>query len=236
MSEYLLITATDYESLPAEDDEESFLALEAICRRNLERLSSGQSISQIGSLRESYMAIVFNAASECGISDLTYSRTGNVNDRFAQFVTDVDGLVARLRLRGRRRSGPYSVQLTTNTRTKIEHQVSRLRRMIEESDLPESRKRALLAKLDELSQEIANSRRVSFGKILACLGPVLAAVAGLTTISADGPNAVSNIITLISKDKETEDNALQRLAPPPKALPAPLPPPEPAHLDDDIPF
>jgi uncharacterized protein (UPF0147 family) len=262
MNDYQLLTEDDYANFPA-GDEECFLELEATCRRNLhrefDRLDRGENAEP---LWESYISIVSSAAAECGIEGVSDAGKGETYDRFREFRSNVDAAVTRLRLRGRHQGGRHSVQLTTKTRAQIEIQVSHLRHMIEDSNLPKHRKKALLEKLDELSQEIANNRRLSFARVMAILAPVafmlggtVGLAANLTTIAADSPNAVTNILALISQDKETEDNARLRLEAPPKALPAPpsskptLSAPggygssggwgrhkAPPDLDDDIPF
>lgn len=228
MVAYQLLTEDDYANLP-DGDEECFLQLEATCRRNLNR-----HFDQLGRddsaepLWESYIAVVLSAANECGIEGVSDDYSGDIHERFSVFRSNIDAVITRLRLRGRRQGGRHSVQLTTKTRAQIEIQVSHLRHMIEDSNLPKHRKKVLLEKLDELSQEIANNRRISFARVLAILAPVAAVIGGsvgvaanLTTIAADSPNAVTNILALISQDKETEDNARLRLEAPPKALPAP---------------
>lgn len=90
--------------------------------------------------------------------------------------------------------------------------------------------------------------RVSFGKIMAALALATATFAGVTTIAADGPQAIQNILRLIGVEKLTEEEAVRRLTPPPRLLEAPKPvkKAEPlrvvsrggysADLDDDIPF
>ena len=85
---------------------------------------------------------------------------------------------------------------------------------------------------------------------MAVLSMVLVGLGSATTIAAEGPSAITHIMQLIGVDKESEDAALSRLAPPPKALPAPPQTPPPVRvnaapaatqkrlpdLDDDIPF
>ena len=151
-----------------------------------------------------------------------------------------------------RAGGSLSVQLTDNTRTKIQHHVSRLREVIDASNLSPSHKTALRGKLDELIEAL-ESRRLNLGKAMVVLSVVmagLASVANATTIAADGSAAVTAILKVIGIDKESEESALSRLAPPPKALPAPekkaatrrgVTPasweaPSTSDLDDEIPF
>jgi len=83
---------------------------------------------------------------------------------------------------------------------------------------------------------------------MLALSLVLSGLGSATTVAADGATAVSNIMKLIGMDKESEEEAVSRLSPPPKALPAPEAKTETlrkvssgwdvrkTNLDDDIPF
>lgn len=135
--------------------------------------------------------------------------------------------MARIRILNRRSRGSLSVQLTDNTRTKIQHYISRLRDTIQKSDLPDAKKGALRTKLNELEDELGQ-RRLSFGKTMAILSVIVVGLSSATTIAADGPTAITHIMRLIGADKESEEAALSRLASPPKALPAPAHKPTPA--------
>lgn len=190
------------------------------------------------------MAAVSAVAVECGLANLAHAipaeNHNDFYDEFSRFCLAVQGEVARIRVRGRRSRNSLSVQLRENTRPKIQHHVSRLREIIDKSNLPHDRKKALHDKLDEFVEEL-EKRRLNFGKAMLVLSIVLYglnAASNAITIAAEGQAAVGNILTLIGKDKESEEAALSRLAPPPKALPAPEKKPMRPRdeLDDDIPF
>lgn len=53
---------------------------------------------------------------------------------------------------------------------------------------------------------------------LAAVGAGLGLLSNTTTVLAEGHNAVAQIASLIGQDKDSEEVAIQRLAPPPKAL------------------
>ena len=253
--DFELISADEFDALP-EDDEQCFVEFEAICRRNMTRMINDQTSGHFDrSVQSQYMAAVSSVAVECGLPGLARQIPAeNDNafyDEFSQFCLAVQGEVARIRIRSRRFRNSVSVQLADNTRTKIEHYISRLRETIDKSRLPDHRKKALRNKLDELREELGK-RRLNLGKTMVVLAVVMAGlqgVANMTTIAAEGEAAIASIMKLIGVDKETEEAAVSRLAPPPKALPAP-----PSHarprpavpsraplraitdLDDDIPF
>ena len=77
------------------------------------------------------------------------------------------------------------MQLRETTRTKIEHYLSRIREIIDKSNLPNHRKKALRDKLDELTEELVK-RRLNFGKTMLVLSIVLSglsAASNATTIA-----------------------------------------------------
>lgn len=243
---YELISASDYDALPL-DPESCFVELEAICERNMSRLIDENTSGSFDTIiRARYMATVAGSARECGIQEVisAYTRDDSY-ETFGRFLLVVHEAVARIRTRNRRSLSLVSVQLLPNTRTKIEHHILRLRDEIESSDLSRERKKVLFKRLDGLIIELSKPR-LDFGKTFTVLSLVLAGLAAATTISADSPTAITNIMRLIGKDRETEEAAVERLAPPPKALPAPpasrrsiAPAWEPTKgndLDDEIPF
>lgn len=256
MIDFELISESEFDGLP-DDPEQCFVAYEAIVRRNMTRLINDDTSGNFDrAVQLQYVAGVSAVAQECGIFDLPRNMVEESRffEFFAEFSLAVLGQVNRIRIRNRRGRDPYSVLLTTNTRTKIAFHISRLRHEIEISGLSVNQKKALTGKLDELVDELGNPR-IRYARTMAVLSAVLlglAGVAGATTIAAEGPTAVTNIMKLIAQDKESEDAAALRLAPPPKALPAPpakRPPAAPrktaslnwdasqgGDLDDEIPF
>jgi len=244
---YELISEEEYASLPEEDDR-CFVEFENICRRNMTRMIDENTSGEFDrEVRAQYMAAVAAVARECHILNVDYdpAKQDNFNEIFSRFSLAVQGEVARIRIRLRGMRHPYSVLLTGSTRTKIEHYISRIRDAVEHSDLDEDRKKRLQKRLDQLAAELG-SPRLSFAKTMGILAAVLATTASAVTIAAEGQNAIAHIMQLIGQDKETEDAAAQRLAPPPKALPAPAVKTAPARylsarqaateLDDEIPF
>jgi len=242
-----LISSEEYDDL-SEDDEQCFVEYEAKCRHNMNQMLDGEQSSEyIISVQQQYMAEVYSVAQECGITGISspdLDKGGSHHfTAFSRFLLDAQGEVARIRVRGRRSRNSLSVQLRENTRTKIQHYVSRIREIIDKSTLPNHRKKVMRDKLDELLEEL-EKRRLNLGKTMLVLSVVLSglsAASNATIIAAEGQAAIGHILSLIGMDKESEEAALSRLAPPPKALPAPekkpAPPRQPINdLDDDIPF
>ena len=248
-----LITDEDYDNLPA-DPEECFLKVEQICHRNLARLINSDSAKSYDVLMQmKYMQIVSATAEEFDIDGLyAHRRDGDFSENFFQFQLEVQSIITRIRLRQRKQTQTNSVLLQPNTKTKIKWHISRIRDSVAVLDMPESRRKSLLSRLESFEADL-EKQRLSF----VAASAVLFTVAAVAAIGADGPTAAQNvgkavhaIMALIGEDKETEDAATQRLAPPPRALPAPdvgsprtsrfggqprAAPPR-SDLDDDIPF
>lgn len=192
---YELISEQEYANLPDEDDQ-CFVQFESICQRNMMRMIDENTSNDFDqAVRQQYMAAVAAVASECNIPNIEFelNNCGNIYEIFGQFSLAVQGEVARIRIRSRGMRHPYSVLLTSSTRTKIEHYVSRIRDTIERSDLDADRKERLRKRLDQLGAELG-ATRLSFAKTMGVLAAVLATVGSSVTIAAEGQNAVAHIM------------------------------------------
>jgi len=220
---YNLVSPEDYEGLP-EDDELKFVALEGICRRNLNDMLSGDTHENFETLiRLQYMYTINAMADELGIRGISINvNSQKAADQFERFMLDVIGIITKIRLRSRRDGDPNSVRLSTKTRALIQREIDKLRGIIEGADLAASKREALLKKLDELASEI-DKNRVGFGKALAVMAFIMAGGASATSFLADAPNAVATITKLLGLDKAAEDAEKERLGgpAPQRALPAP---------------
>lgn len=243
--QYELMSDEDYEGLPEEADQK-FVAIEAICRRNLNRFIGQEDRNEFDDLlRNQYMMMVSSAAAELGIEGVQYPHNA---DRPAfeldRFMVEVTGVVTRVRLRSSS-SRAGSVQIAAKTRVQLEVQIRRLRAAIEKGDMPPEKRKALLARLDQLADEVAKTR-LNLSKAMVVLAYVSMSVAAGTSFLADAPDAITTIASLIGIDQQAEDAERERIgAPPvPKALPPPerrrlaanTPAFEPGNMDDDIPF
>lgn len=217
-----LLKKEDFDE-PPDDLEECFIVMEQKCRdatvRALAVADNNNDLAQIVML--DYMAVVSAAAAECGVADLSYEAGDRIWSEYEDFSRAVQGLVARIRIRKRgKRADAEAVQLTMSAKAKIEVQISKLRTVIAQSDLHIDQKQSIDKKLDELLNDVRNSPKLGFGKTFATLAFLTASIAGLTTISADGPQAIQNIMRILGVEKRTEDEAMKRLAPPQKLLTA----------------
>lgn len=218
-----LVSADQFEELP-EDDEQCFVELEAICGRKMVHMleEDRRSDDYYAEVRAQYMAAIYSAARQCGVPNIPNPHVSDqfkIYEFYSTFTLAVRDEVTRIRLQNRQMRGRFSVQLTQNTRTKIRHYIDRLRDAIRRSDLPDAKRATLQTRLNDLEDEL-RQRRLGFGKAMVILSAVMVGLASATTVAAEGPAAITHIMRLIGLDKESEEAALSRLAPSPKALPA----------------
>jgi hypothetical protein len=234
---YELITDADFATLPLERNSR-FLALEAVCRRNLnEIITNDSSIEADRLIRMQYMQMVASAAEELGIKGIDFPVAADPATKFDDFLINVAGKTTKLRLSATSIGDPNSVTIRTTTASQIEDQISVLKKLITKSDLDEDTKKRLLTKLAELSVEISKPRS-SFSNLFGTLAILAMGVGGTTSFLADAPEAIATITALIGVEKQHENEEVKRLGlEKPKLLSAPAPQigyDKPS--DDEIPF
>lgn len=244
---YALLELDDYERAPTEPHRK-FAVLEQAARRRMnEIMDSTQSGDLATELRTQYTTLMIAMANALGISGVTYPEGAFQHEweEYQAFSLKVQGVVARIMLDEHLVSGAHSVQLASTTKAKIEGQLSVLRGLIENSDMPAKRRAKLIAQLDEFGAEL-NRPRLNYAAVAMIATAFLASIQGVTSTLADAPNAyqtVGAILKWIGQDKVAEEQERERLGAPTQMLPAPSKPTKVASslnvfADDldDIPF
>ena len=244
---YELITAEEYDALP-EDDDQKFVAIEQICRRSMTQMIDENTRGEFDNLvRMQYMTTVAAARTrrtgKSAVSNTLTTRSTQLKE-INNFLLRASGVVTRIRLRSGRQSQAYSVRLGRRTRARIEIEIQKLRGFVKDGELPESKRKALLAKLDEFMVELESENRLSFAKTMAILSSFSVAIAGVTAFLAETPDAIQTTYDAHRfRMRSRKSEKLSGLVPPLIALPPPDPPrvtrPQPAFdsdLDDDVPF
>ncbi len=245
---YELISNEDWNNLP-EDPDLKFVEIDRICRRNLTGMINEQTDGYLDEMVPlQYITTLANAAIELGIPDVEYPHDEDQPTRkISSFMLAVSGAVTRIRLRTSGRAAPYSVRLGIGTKARIQLKIQQLRATIEEAHMPESKREALLGKLDELAVEL-DQTRLSFARTMKILAAISVGVCAGTSFLADAPQAITTITRLIGADKEIEEAEAKRLGrePEPKLLTSPQTTDQTQRaadasstyedLDDEIPF
>lgn len=232
MLKYELISQADYLILPT-NPVEKWLSIEEICRKSLNGLLDGTPIddSEVN-IKLQYMTTVAAAAEELGIEGIKRGN-GPFDIVFRDFLIATLEVSTRLKLRSSSAAHKYSVSLKQSSRTKIYAQIEKLRALIQVSDLPATQKKRLTKKLDEL-QGLAAERRMDFAKVMLILSVIASGIVGATTVAAEYPDAIANILSAIGEEKEVEEQLIEQIEKEKEQLR--LPPPTSPQDDDSIPF
>lgn len=245
---YSILEFDDYERAP-EEPHRKFAVLEQSARRRMNEIMDSTDSSQLAAeLRNQYMTLMISIASALGIPGVNYPE-GNFQhewDEHQAFLVQIQSVVAKIMLNNDLVASTRSVRLASTTKAKIEGQLISLRNLVENSDMPASRRAKLISRLDDFAVEL-NQPRLNFASVALVASVFLAGIQGVTSTLADAPNAyqtVGTILKWIGQDKEAEDRERERLGPPAAMLPAPpqrtqAPSPiggDAKELDDDIPF
>lgn len=223
MADYDFIPAQAYQEL-SEDPGQQFLELAAVAETNFNaRLKSAQG-AKADTLRKAYIGQLNAVSEELGFGELPLPAPGIVNDvEWSNFQGGLTAVKTKIRIRSHKSAGPDSVLLSRIGKARIEQEIDRLRRIVDESDLSDKKKEALRTKLDELVEEL-HRQRLSFAKLAAIAAAIAAFLGGSTTTMANGPRAMETIVRIlqyVGEEKQAEELEQARLAAPPKALPRP---------------
>lgn len=246
------VSQDELDDLP-EDQAMAFMALVNLAQRRFadqadqfdsEERNDWQKLEE---LRHSFMNVIVAAAKRFEIEpfvSMQVPRLDNFQERdHRQFMADVDHFVTQLMLDNSIRARSDSVAIQPKSRDRIRSYVNGLRQCLEQANMSESKREALLKRLDTFEQELER-RRVSFLAVTRIVLEILAVPGGVWASADVATRLGNNIMQVVAEMKAAEDETRQ-LAPvaPPKALSPPrveAPPPIrsafDADLDDDVPF
>lgn len=203
---YELVSDEQFSSFPAEPTEK-WLALENACRKSLNELITHSSdASTDGVLRLQYMNMVSSAAEELGVAGVDVPP---VEGNFEHFLMAVTRVSTRLRLKTSGSNHAFSVTIPRASKSKLFAQIERLRKLVADSDLPETQKKKAFAKLDEL-HGIVVAPRADYARLMAVVAFLALALEGTTSFLANAPEALVTIVAVIgdAKEQEVEEHRL----------------------------
>lgn len=235
-----------------EDPRLAFMELVNIAQRSLHAQTEHLDDSEqhdwrlIEELRLSFMNVVLAAAKRFEIEpfhSMDVPQYGDFqNKNYLQFKYDLDHFITQLVIDNSLRSRANSVEILPKSKETIRTYIHGLRTCIENANMVEKKRTALLRQLDALEAEL-EKRRVSMVAV-ARVAFALWAIPGSAWASYDVANKlISNVMHTVAEAKEEEDR--QRVLPtsqPHKALSPPRRPQAAAtsagwdDLDGDIPF
>jgi hypothetical protein len=243
-----MITDEELAQLP-DDPELAFVEFERIMRTRLyeavQKAVSQDQYEHRETCQLEYMNKVLAAAKEYGIEALSSWRVPSANDEILDksrnFTADVDHITMQIRIRNAPRNRQNSVGLDGNTKTKIHHHIGQIRSAIETAELPDEKRDALYTKLNRFALEVDKARTPLEAGMAVYIAVCDGIGQGFKKLEP-ARHWIDSIAALLGRAKEVEDSLRPALPPPAerKRLEPPprnrLLPPNPADVDDDIPF
>ncbi|MGE3334224.1 MAG: hypothetical protein AB7I36_11320 [Rhodospirillaceae bacterium] len=253
MSIFDFVPQEVFEDLP-DDPNLAFTKLVSHAEQRLaertSQLEHNESWNQLEDLRQSFMNVILAIARHYGIEPFASYQVPTVQgfkmENYWQFKSDLNFYVAQLVLDNSARTKRESVQLVPAAKDRIRTHLHALKKLVDESNLSDAKKAALLEKLRAFEEELDKGRMSLRAVTLFWLG-ILQIPGGVWGSVDIVMRLTNNIGEVIAEAKEVEDEA-RRLAPTaePKALIAPrpvTPAPPPADTGgwdsddkDEIPF
>lgn len=200
-----ILRQADFEAAP-DDDQRAFIYLEEKARERLyEDISEDQNGNTYYPRSQDYMTRISGVAAAYGIPGIEFDPNQNNQElEFTHFIHAVDyqtAQISALLARDRRKN---SLRLESSDRAKIRHHIDRIRELVQDSELTEKRKDAILSRATSLEQELEKSK-VDTKAILIVASMVLAAAASLKTIEEPLVRAGTAMIELVGNARLDAD-------------------------------
>lgn len=197
-------------------------------------------------LRHSFMNVVIAAAKRFEIEPFVSMAVPRLSDfkhnvDYRQFKADLDHYITQLVIDNSIRAKQDSVVILPNSKDRIRSYVHGLRQCIEQANMTEPKREALLKKLDQFEAEL-EKRRLNILAVARVAFELLAIAGGVWASAEVASRLITNVMQIVAEAKLAEQETRQ-LAPtaPPKALSPPraekaVPSLSTNIIDDDIPF
>lgn len=240
MSQYELIPDEAFDNAP-EDEGDKFVFLAKTAQTNFQRMLDSSNANEYSNeLQNHFVATVSAMATALGIEGLPpVSLTPSYGD-YTRFQVALSAIITTARIKSQTISRPFSVELGRVSKGKIRQEIDSLKHYIQNSDLDEKKKSALIDKLDDMLEEL-EKKRLSFARTMAIAASIMGTIGGSAGAIAAAPRipeGVSYIVSLIGVEKAEEEEEYLRLSAPVRAL---TPPASDkggfnSDFDDDVPF
>ncbi|MDE2362450.1 MAG: hypothetical protein KGM42_07205 [Hyphomicrobiales bacterium] len=238
-----------------EDPRVAFMQLVNIAQKSLteqlSRFDPREDWDDRNELRHRFMNVVVASAKRYEVEpflSLQVPRLADFNEQdHRQFQADLDHYVTQLVLDHAMRSKQDSVAILPRSKDNIRRYVFELKRCVEQASMSDSKREALLRRLDEFESEL-EKRRLNLLAVTRLTFELLAIPGALWASAEVAHRLISNFMQTVAESKTVETES-QRIAPAskPKALspprniettrkPAAVGGGRSMDLDDDIPF
>lgn len=194
------------------DDDEAFVAFEAVCRQAVDEAG----VDRDNALIE-YMTLVQGASEEYGVDPERQLQREDSKALsrldYSWFSQAALKLVTRLKVRTAKRANVVTIELAPADKTKIRAEVERLRNRVEAAtDIDVRRKRAIMQRLDDILKEIEKPR-ANHGAVLVMLAAIVPLVGQAQDVVVKLPEtivAVMDVIGVVAGEEEERRAILQR--------------------------
>ncbi|MEI5689027.1 hypothetical protein [Sphingomonas kyungheensis] len=237
-----------------DDPRMAFMELVNVAQRSLSSQLSRFSGNDEGEwrdmedLRHSFMNVILAASRRYEIEPFASMDVPRINDdlNFRQFKSDLDHYVTQLVLDNSLQARKDAVAILPKSKDKIRGYISALRKCLENANMTEAKRSALLKRLDELERELEKRRANML--LVAKLAFEVLAIPGSVWASAEvATKLIANISQQVDVSREADQAArsliqsgpVPALMPPRKSSPPPPPPSRGGFVDDfddDVPF
>lgn len=247
-----ILNFVDQDQLDNLDDDPraAFMELVNLAQRSLSsqlgqfRGHNEEEWREMEDLRHSFMNVIVASSKRFEIEPFASMEVPRINDdlNFKQFRSDLDHYITQLVLGNSAQTRRDSVFILPKSKDKIRSYIHGLRDCIEKANMTESKRSALLKRLEELEREL-EKRRVNMLLVAKLAFDVLAIPGGTWASYEIATKLVGNISLTVEESREVEHvNGPLMAAKPVPALSAPRKPSPPSRggfsddLDDDVPF
>ncbi|MER8366462.1 hypothetical protein [Mesorhizobium sp. M1378] len=233
----------DYDNL-SDDPEVAFAQIvEQLDEQLQEIFDTSDEQSDTRQAMTDYMNTITASAKALDVHDFVDWRVPKHNDvwdEYRAFSLRVKSYVVKTRLSKIRINKIYSVALDSATKTKIHHYISRIRDIVESSDLSERKRNSLFTKLNAFAADVDRVRTKFENAMLALVDLADVAKRGTEAVKPI-TELVNSITALIGEAKSAEPEPTKLPAPEDrKQIEGPKPTAQasapPRELDDEIPF
>jgi hypothetical protein len=211
-----------------DDPRIAFMTLVNHAQRRLAEQTENKSQSQREELSHSFMNVVIAAAKRYEIEPFVSMEVPRLsdsslkrNDDYQQFKADLDYYITQLVIDNSIRAKQDSVAILPNSKDRIRSYVHGLRQCIEQANMAEPKREALLKKLDQFEAEL-EKRRLNILAVARVAFELLAIPGGVWASAEVANKLITNVMQTVAEAKSAEQETRQ-LAPtaPPKALSPP---------------
>jgi hypothetical protein len=227
-----MITDDELDDL-SDDDEIAFVQYEAIVRRSMERLRDSNSWDAERSYATHMIAFVDSRPTEFNFTKPPYGDS-DFGEWFTGFLQAIDTVKASLRLKhaARKKRNVSVLSLSLEFKTQIGGHLTAIRKIVFEADhLPESKRDALIRRIDNLQHEVDRERTKTDAAMALWLELTSAISKGATNLDP-AIDRLTRIVKVLSLQKD--ESEIKAIKGPSK--PKQLAPPDQTIPDEDIPF